>query len=329
MPNKPLVSVVVPVFNAEDFLAECVNSILSQTYKNIEIILINDGSTDRSSIICDNYADLDARVSVIHQSNRGVSAARNAGINSAVGKYITFIDSDDTIHPDYVYYLTADMMDNISDITTTPAGGAKSRWHRYVASRADGAEVVVLSIEDSLRELYRGTLEGTRNGVQMMNLNMLNRNKIRYNENMKVGEDFDFFARAVLVSNKVVVDRKRLYFYRTNPSSAMQQNFSLKHFDAINNVANIGRSVEAKIPGLKKAIDSMVFSDAIFYGAKMINVKNKWPKEYREIVRYIKRYRRAVLTDDEARNNTRIKALIVIIFGIDVGLAIIKRLIKW
>lgn len=326
--NKALVSIIIPVYNAEVFLSECMESVLGQSYKNIEVILINDGSKDKSGEMCDNYALIDNRVSVVHQENKGVSSARNAGIDIAQGKYISFIDSDDAIHADFIKILHADMVKYDSNITTTAKDVAVSK-ESVLSGPVQDNPVSVLSSEETFKELYRGSLEGTRNGVQMFDLNMLNLNNIRYDEQMAVGEDFNFFARSILVSNKVVVDRRRMYFYRSNPSSVMLQNFNRKHFDAIKNVEGIGRTVEGRIPGLKQAIDIMVFSDAVYYGSKALPVKEKWPDEYREITGYIKKYRNEVLTNKSAKKNTRIKALIMCIFGVNTGLMITGRLIKW
>lgn len=327
--NKPLVSIVVPVYNAQDFLSECIDSILEQSYQNIEIILVNDGSTDSSGQTCDSYGKMDKRIKVIHQKNRGVSSARNVGINNANGEYITFIDADDMIHRDYVKYLQNDMATYHTSITTTAAKDTASRNQDLLSRPVQDDTIVTLGVEETMRELYRGTLEGTRNGVQMFSLKLLNENNIRYNESMEVGEDFDFFARAILASSKVVVDKRRMYFYRFNPASAMLQDFGRKHFDAIKNVENIGRSVESRIPGLKKAIDTMIFSDAIFYGAKMIRSRKQWPEEYQEIARYIKKSQLMVLMNNEAKNNTRIKAAFMIVFGVALGLKIMRGLIRW
>ena len=95
--NQPLVSIIVPIYKTERFLRKCVDSILSQTYNNLEIILVDDGSPDNCGQICDEYAKLDARIQVIHKQNAGLSEARNTGIDSAMGKYILFVDSDDYI----------------------------------------------------------------------------------------------------------------------------------------------------------------------------------------------------------------------------------------
>lgn len=99
-----LISVVVPVYNVENYIEKCVNSLMNQTYKNIEIILVDDGSPDRSSTIIDGLAKMDQRIHVIHQKNKGVSAARNAGLERSTGDYIMFVDGDDWVDSDYVSY---------------------------------------------------------------------------------------------------------------------------------------------------------------------------------------------------------------------------------
>lgn len=103
--DSPLISIVVPVYNVEVYLRQCIESIVGQTYKNLQIILVNDGSTDKSAQICKKYAENDCRIEVITQSNQGISAARNAGIEQVQGQYICFVDSDDFIDAQYVEVL--------------------------------------------------------------------------------------------------------------------------------------------------------------------------------------------------------------------------------
>lgn len=105
MDERPLVSVIIPVYNVEDYIHECINSVLDQTYQNIEVILIDDGSPDRCPEICDEYVEKDKRVRVIHKTNGGLSDARNCGIKNAMGEYLTFVDSDDVISTDMIQYL--------------------------------------------------------------------------------------------------------------------------------------------------------------------------------------------------------------------------------
>ena len=110
---EDLISVVVPIYNVENYIKKCVDSILSQTYKNLEIILVDDGSPDNCPQICDEYAQKDNRIKVIHKENGGLSDARNAGIDISKGKFITFIDSDDYIEKDYVEVLYNSIKESI------------------------------------------------------------------------------------------------------------------------------------------------------------------------------------------------------------------------
>ena len=114
--ETPLVSIVIPVYNVKDYLQTCIDSVLSQTYKNIEIIIVDDGSTDGSSLLCNQIKETDSRVIVIHQENGGLSAARNSGIKIAKGDYITFIDSDDRVSLQYVELLLDACLSSGSEI---------------------------------------------------------------------------------------------------------------------------------------------------------------------------------------------------------------------
>lgn len=117
MDTSELISVIVPVYNVEQYLKRCLDSLLKQSYENFEILLVNDGSTDSSSLICEDYAKRDERIRVFHQMNAGPSAARNTGITFATGKYITFIDSDDFVEETYLEHLYRALVDNDSDIS--------------------------------------------------------------------------------------------------------------------------------------------------------------------------------------------------------------------
>ena len=111
-----IISVIVPVYNVEEYLERCVDSILRQTYTNLEVILVDDGSTDNCPQICEQYASFDKRVRVIHQSNGGLFAARNAGIDAAKGEYLSFIDSDDFISEDMYTSLYGNLKKYDADI---------------------------------------------------------------------------------------------------------------------------------------------------------------------------------------------------------------------
>ena len=117
MENRPLISVIVPVYNMQDYLETCMNSILGQTYENLEIILVNDGSKDSSPQMCDAFAEKDSRIKVIHKENGGLSSARNAGLDVATGDYIGFVDSDDSIRPNFFELLYDNLVKTDADVS--------------------------------------------------------------------------------------------------------------------------------------------------------------------------------------------------------------------
>ncbi len=114
---NPLISIIIPVYKVEQYLKECIDSIINQTYMNLEIVIIDDGSPDNCPLICDQYAALDKRIKVIHKKNGGLSDARNAGLNIITGDYVTFVDSDDVIHPEMINILYSEIQKNKSDIS--------------------------------------------------------------------------------------------------------------------------------------------------------------------------------------------------------------------
>ena len=115
--NSDLISIIIPVYNVQDYLKECVDAIINQSYSNIEVILVNDGSTDNSPAICDEYSKKDSRIKVIHKKNEGPAMARNAALDIASGKYLNFIDSDDLIHKDMISILYNNLINNDADIS--------------------------------------------------------------------------------------------------------------------------------------------------------------------------------------------------------------------
>lgn len=115
MQSAPLITIIIPIYRAEAYLAHCVNSILAQSHSNLELILIDDGSPDGCPALCDAYAASDSRVKVVHQENRGVSAARNRGLDAAHGTYISFVDADDWLEPDCLAYLLG-LLENCCDL---------------------------------------------------------------------------------------------------------------------------------------------------------------------------------------------------------------------
>jgi glycosyltransferase involved in cell wall biosynthesis len=115
--NNPLITIIVPVYNVEKYLRKCIDSIIGQSYTNLEIILVDDGSPDGSPAICDEYSTQDERIRTVHRANGGQSAARNSGLSIMKGEYVTFVDSDDYVSPDYIEFLYKLLVENNADIS--------------------------------------------------------------------------------------------------------------------------------------------------------------------------------------------------------------------
>ncbi|MBD5537240.1 MAG: glycosyltransferase [Lachnospiraceae bacterium] len=140
MNRDELISVIVPVYNVEKYLSKCIETIINQTYKNLEIILVDDGATDKSGTICEEYAHKDARIRVIHKENGGLSDARNAGLSVATGKYISFIDSDDWIAADMYEHLHAVIVYEEADLTFGVIERVSGKSSYNIS---DGSQIVV------------------------------------------------------------------------------------------------------------------------------------------------------------------------------------------
>lgn len=151
----PIISIIVPIYNVGKYLPTCIESILNQTFKNFELILVNDGSTDNSGVVCDDYAKKDTRIKIIHKSNGGVSSARNAGLYVAKGEYIGFVDPDDYIDKNMYEKLYRLCIDNNSDI-------AICRFNREINGKIQNKEsteeIIELNNMEAMNELFKGNL---------------------------------------------------------------------------------------------------------------------------------------------------------------------------
>ncbi len=325
----PLVSVIVPVYNMEQYVAECLDSIIHQTYHNIEIIVVNDGSSDSSLAIVSEIAKQDQRITVIDKRNGGVSSARNAGISALNGKYVTFIDADDAIHPAYVETLVTDALRHGADVVSTPKHllGSERRVAFLQADISDEPPSVFAPM-DALTALYNGRLERGNNGCQLLRVDTLKQHNLLFDTTMAIGEDFDFLARTIIISTHVVVDNRALYYYRANPGSAVHQAFNIRHYEAIKNMQAAGRALPHPSRQLVEAMDNNLFVASASYGALMYASRAQFRKEFAEIKHTIRRLKWRVVFSKGIKYSGRIRALLIICFGVNLGLIIIRKLIK-
>ena len=216
--SKTLISIIVPIYNVENYLRQCLDSIISQTYQNFECLLINDGSPDNSADICREYVSKDSRFSYFEKENGGVSSARNFGIECSKGQYITFIDSDDWVDSDYLEVLYRALIEEQADIaiSTYKQFNMDDNCY-YVHSYQRGYDRKVFTnaeLVDSLPLLYR--YDSTYNFVSCKLVSREILKYIRFNLSTSYGEDMEFWYKLYLTSRKIVYENKDTYIYRTN-----------------------------------------------------------------------------------------------------------------
>lgn len=243
--RPPLVSVVVPVYAVENFLPTCVKSIIEQSYTDLEILLVNDGSPDSSGSICEHFASTDTRIRVIHKTNGGLGSARNAGVDIAMGEYICFVDSDDWVDRDYVKNLLADVYSTNSQIAV--CGFTTEYPHRSDVRglRREG----ILSSEEALFGLYGPDyLPLVVIWNKLFKTELLRANRFR--EDM-VHEDEQISAALFLSATRVVCRSQSLYHYRVREDSITDRQMKSISPDLIT-------AYEDRLGQLKEGSDSEV-----------------------------------------------------------------------
>ena len=220
----PLVSVIVPVYNVENYLEECISHIINQTYKNLEVILVNDGSTDTSALICTRWALLDNRIKVLNKLNGGLSSARNAGLDVAKGKIISFCDSDDYMHPEMLNRMLEIMERTKAEIVCCDY--VSTFFHelkkKVPYSIFDSNEAISYLMDDkgykcfAWNKIYRKELF----------------NIIRYPEG-KLFEDIETTYKIFKTANRIAYLQEPLYYYRVREGSITKTKFSVKNYDLI------------------------------------------------------------------------------------------------
>lgn len=206
------VSVIIPVYNAEEHLEECLNSVLNQTILDYEVILIDDGSTDNSGEICQVYAQKDDRVTVIHQMNQGVSAARNLGIRKANGDYITFIDSDDWVEATYMEHLMSYM---------TPGGFVAEHLVKNNEAAVSSSYINKMTVAEAQVSVlsYKGIVGYAV--ARMFDKCVIEKNNICYCEEVAICEDVLFSIRYLkAATGDISILERAEYHYRTNGNGA-------------------------------------------------------------------------------------------------------------
>lgn len=306
MSDNPLISVIVPVYKVESYLHRCVDSIKNQTYANLEILLVDDGSPDKCGLICDEYSKQDKRIRVIHKENGGLSDARNAALDVMQGEYVTCIDSDDFVSKYYVENLYIAIKEMNCDISAS--------WfvNYYEGDKIPETSLVKKSEIKKLTriEAYKKMLY--QDGFEISAWGKLYRSSlfqgIRYPFG-KLYEDIPTTYRLMEHTNKIAVISQRDYYYFQRKESIAQSDFSVKKMDGVNHMNNLRQFMTDNYPELAKAAECRYFSTVcnILF---LIKDKNENKKERKELWSEIKKYRKSVMLNSEGRKKARIGAAI-------------------
>ena len=216
--NKELVSIIIPVFNCEEYINKCINSLISQTYRNIEIVLIDDGSTDRSGILCDNLTKMDERIIVFHKKNEGVSSARNKGLELIKGKYVLFVDADDYVEDNYVETL----IKNLSSNEMVVCGYYEEYVNDSVIMNTFKSNKVITN-NQAQQLVYSDRGFGGYLWNKVFLKEIIVKEKLRFNEKIYMCEDQLFVINYLLFVTKILVLNSVLYHYRMRKSSMVWQ----------------------------------------------------------------------------------------------------------
>lgn len=291
-----LISVIVPVYNIENYIEKCIKSIINQSYKNLEIILIDDGSKDSSGEICDKYAIIDRRIKVIHKNNQGLSAARNTGLDMALGKYVILIDGDDIIKDNMIEILYNLSVENNCDISicryrsvdeTVKAEELKNNGNKSFIVIEDKKELAdneysyhYVDFTVAWNKLYKKELF---KGI--------------YYPLGKVHEDVFTTYKLLYKAKKIIYTRNELYGYVQRNGSIMNQGFSIKRFDTAQGLCEqLDFYIENK--------EYYLWSKSIFhlkvFLLQAMRMKRSYRKEYKDhIFKYKKIY------NDHIKNNLK------------------------
>jgi glycosyltransferase involved in cell wall biosynthesis len=305
----PEVSVIIPVYNTEQFLGDCLDSVLAQTFTDFEIIAVDDGSTDKSAAIVEQFAAKDNRIVIIHQENKGLSEARNTGIKAACGNWITFVDSDDMLAPRFLQKLLDAAKQNNASIACSDK---QLFWKDSEIANGETAtaQAIALSPEKALeRALYQ------KEGPDYSAWSKLYDAQIWQSRRFTPGiyfEDMDCIPQVLLEAKKVAFVPEPLYLNRRHNTSILATAYNRKKAELLDIAERICTLVEGKGSELKQAAHSNLFSASC-----SILMRTPDTDEFKDFRTrawmHIKEYRQETLFNTSSR--TRNKAAALISFG--------------
>lgn len=286
----PELSIIVPVHNCEKYIEKCINSILNQTFKDFELILVNDGSSDNSGKVCDYFKEADSRIKVIHQKNMGVSVARNVGLDISNGKYIGFIDGDDYIEKDMYEFLYSNIKKYEAEVAICGIENIfikNDGSEKLIHQTSDFSGVKILNGEEAFSESLKSKI------FSVNPVNKLFDKKLFEGERFpewKISEDAFIIPSILLKAKKVVCKADIKYYYVRHENSITTSSFFEKDWNVTEAYLNHLNTVKKHYPKLIKEAEFRHIWSYIYVLDKMIVSKNKVSKsDYDKALKFIRK----------------------------------------
>lgn len=286
------ISVIVPVYNVEQYLERCVDSIINQTYTNLEIILVNDGSTDNSGKLCDELAKKDERIRVIHKGNGGLSDARNRGIDEAESDLVGFIDSDDYIDSDMYEVLLKNLNNTDADLSMCALYDV---YNNTPEAQVTNKETWELSSEQAIKMVMEAKI------LSVTAVNKLYRKSLFTDLKFEVGkiaEDAFIMIKLLDKCEKIVATNEKKYYYVHRENSITTQKFSTKFLNVIEAYEQNSNIISEKYPKLKDVAQTRM-NWAYFYVLDRLLLDDNYNDKELEnkLISYLKNHRKDILND--------------------------------
>jgi glycosyltransferase involved in cell wall biosynthesis len=307
--EKPLISVIVPAYNVEKFIGKCIDSILRQSFKDFEVLLIDDGAKDSTPEICDACAKKDSRIKVYHKENGGLSDARNYGIDRMQGKYVTFIDSDDYVDSGYFEYLYG-LITQEEDIQIAICGKKSVREDENASPDPETFHEIITG-ERAVQKMLCGHGSGHSAWGKLYSADLWK--TVRYPKG-KIYEDYATTYRVMALVDKAAWGNAAMYFYVQHIESIMHQKCSRRSLSLVDIADEETEFIVKKWPALKQEALARKVTSELKCLQNILNAKNEEFDDYKQkIVEDVRRHKGELLASKKVALKTKIKIIALLL----------------
>ena len=307
--EKPLISVIVPAYNVEKFIGKCIDSILRQSFKDFEVLLIDDGAKDSTPEICDACAKKDSRIKVYHKENGGLSDARNYGIDRMQGKYVTFIDSDDYVDSGYFEYLYG-LITQEEDIQIAICGKKSVREDENASPDPETFHEIITG-ERAVQKMLCGHGSGHSAWGKLYSADLWK--TVRYPKG-KIYEDYATTYRVMALVDKAAWGNAAMYFYVQHIESIMHQKCSRRSLSLVDIADEETEFIVKKWPALKQEALARKVTSYLKCLQNILNTKNEEFDDYKQkIVEDVRRHKGELLASKKVALKTKIKIIALLL----------------